>query len=373
MPAQQLQPIVIWFGRVGDMILLSALLEILHRRYGGRCHVIGAGRWTAEIYAAHSAVARVSCLHRYTAFLFDIAWWRTLRALRQARGQPVYVCEYFPRKLARVRRLLRLAGIDPARCLFLSEMPQSPVHWVDRLVSFGRLTPPAFRAADYPSVDTTKGPSSSAPCAPRLEVSAPAAADCAAWLEGHGWGSRPLVLVQPGNRRTMRGRRLRLSADDAKAWPTERWASLLQMMHARLPEALLLLCGAPRERLLLEWIAQASELPRVVAAELPLPRLFALCARAHSMVSVDTGPAHAAAALSLPIVVLFGAHAQAEWLPRSPSGSAVIGLGGPPHSSRLEEIAPETVFAAWSSLPARASSPGGGAALTPRAANATGP
>ncbi|MBV8910679.1 MAG: glycosyltransferase family 9 protein [Gammaproteobacteria bacterium] len=366
MPAQQLQPIVIWFGRVGDMILLSALLEILHRRYGGRCHVIGAGRWTAEIYAAHSAVARVSCLHRYTGFLFDIAWWRTLRALRQARGQPVYVCEYFPRKLARVRRLLRLAGVDPARCLFLTDMPHPPLHRVDRLVSFARLTPPAFRAADYPSVE---GP----PCAPRLEVSAPAAAECAAWLEARGWSSRPLVLLQPGNRRTMRGRRLRLSADDAKAWPPERWASLLQRMHARLPEALLLLCGARRERLLLDWIVQAAQLPHVVAAELPLPRLLALCARAHSMVSVDTGPAHAAAALSLPIVVLFGAHAQAEWLPRSPSGSAVVGLGGPPHSSRLEEIAPETVFAAWCTLPARASPTGGGATLTPRAASATGP
>jgi len=366
MPAQQLRPIVIWFGRVGDMILLSALLEILHCRYGGRCHVIGAGRWPAEIYAAHSAVARVSCLHRYTAFLFDLEWWRTLRALRGARDQPVYVCEYFPRKLARVRRLLRLAGVEPARCLFLTEMAQPPLHWVDRLVSFARLTPPALRAADYPC------PSPPPPAAPRLEVSAAAAAECADWLDARGWGSRPLVLVQPGNRRTMRGRRLRISADDAKAWPLERWAALLQMMQARLPEAVLLLCGAPRERLLLEWIVQATRLPTVVAAELPLPRLFALCARAHSMVSVDTGPAHAAAALSLPIVVLFGAHAQAEWLPRSPSGSAVIGLGGPPHSSRLDAIAAETVLAAWCSLAPRKSSPLAGAPLTPKAASASG-
>jgi len=59
------QPIVIWFGRVGDLILLSALLEVLHRRFGSPCHVIGAGSWPAQIYAAHSDVARVSCLHRY--------------------------------------------------------------------------------------------------------------------------------------------------------------------------------------------------------------------------------------------------------------------------------------------------------------------
>ncbi|MBV8342178.1 MAG: hypothetical protein JO173_07335, partial [Gammaproteobacteria bacterium] len=121
MPASPLQPIVIWLGRVGDMILLSALLGILHRRYGAPCHVIGAGAWPAELYAAHGDVARVSCLHRYTAFLFDPAWWRTLHLLRASRTDPVYVCEYDPRKLARVRRLLRFAGVDPRRCLFITE------------------------------------------------------------------------------------------------------------------------------------------------------------------------------------------------------------------------------------------------------------
>src|ERR1700724_2683863 len=82
MPAPPVQPIVIWFGRVGDLILMSALLEILHRRFGGPCHLIGAGPWPAQLYAAHRDVARVSCLHRYTAWVFDPAWWRTLRALR---------------------------------------------------------------------------------------------------------------------------------------------------------------------------------------------------------------------------------------------------------------------------------------------------
>src|SRR6266853_1496234 len=109
MPAPPVQPIVIWFGRVGDLILLSALLEILHRRFGLPCHVIGAGTWPGEIYAVHGDVARVSCLHRYTAWALDPAWWRTLRALRASRAGPVYVCETDARKLARIRRLLRSA------------------------------------------------------------------------------------------------------------------------------------------------------------------------------------------------------------------------------------------------------------------------
>src|SRR5256885_2055832 len=405
MPAPPVQPIVIWFGRVGDLILLSALLEILHRRFGSPCHVIGAGAWPAELYAAHADVARVSCLHRYTAWAFDPTWWRTRRSLRASRAGPVYVCETDPRKLARIRRLLRFSGIEAARCVFLAPthrgdtqtgldttlphtskiapthwgdaqtgldtalphtskiapthwgdaqtgldtaLPHTskiaPTHWVDRLVSFGRLTPAAFDAADYP------WPAPAPRGAPLLTVSEAARAECAAWLERQGWRDRTLILVQPGNRRTMRGRRLRVSPADDKAWPLERWAGLLRRIHARLPQALIVLCGAPRESRLLEWIAAAAQLPAVAAAELRLPRLLALCARSHSMISVDTGPAHAAAALGLPLVVLFGAHSQQQWLPRSPCGSPVLGVGGPPQSTRLDQISVETVFAAWCAL-----------------------
>src|SRR2546429_6245628 len=393
MPAPPVQPIVIWFGRVGDLILLSALLEILHRRVGSPCHVIGAGAWLGEIYAAHADVARVSCLHRYTAWAFDPTWWRTRRALRAGRAGPVYVCETDLRKLARIRRLLRFSGIEAARCVFLAQtdldtaLPHAckvapthrvdaqtgvdtapphtskvaPTHWVDRLVSFGRLTPAAFNAADYP------WPAPAPRCAPLLTVSDAARAECAAWRERQGWRDRTLILVQPGNRRTMRGRRLRVLPADDKAWPLERWAGLLRRIHARLPQALIVLCGAPRASRLLEWIAAAAQLPAVAAAELRVPRLLAPCARSHSLISLHTGPAHAAAAPSLPPVVLFGAHSQQQWLPRSPRGSPAVGGGGPPPAPRLHHISVETVFAAWCALDAEDN------ALRTAAARATAP
>src|SRR5436190_18513570 len=186
MTAPPLHPIVIWFGRVGDMILLSALLDVLAARYGGGCHVIGAGSWPGELYATHSAVARVSALHRYTAWVFDPAWWRTARALRAARADPLFVCGTDPSKLRPIGRLLAASGTDPRRCLILAPEPaEACSHWVDRLVSLGRLTPPAFDAAAYP------WPSPAPPGAPRLEVSAAAQADCDAWLEDKGWRERP--------------------------------------------------------------------------------------------------------------------------------------------------------------------------------------
>src|SRR3974377_1453662 len=59
-------------------------------------------------------------------------------------------CESEPPNLARIERLLRLSGTAAERCLFLTHTPCfSERHWVDRLVCFGRLTPPAFAAGDY--------------------------------------------------------------------------------------------------------------------------------------------------------------------------------------------------------------------------------
>ena len=347
------QPIVIWFGRVGDLILSSALLDVLHRRYGSPCRLVGAGAWIGDIYRTHSDIAEVIYVRRYTPFVFDPAWWRSLRALRRGRGggdqhagDPVYVCETDPRKLKRIRRLLRLSGTDPARCLFISDEPSiSQPHWVDRLVSFGRLTPKALRESDYP------WPTPPPLCAPRLEVSPAARADCEAWIRAQGWSGKKLVLVQPGNRRTMRGKKLQISPLDDKSWPIERWAELLRRVHAHMPDAVIVLCGAPRETLLLEWIHAAVNLPTAVfAAELPMGRLLALCASAHSMISVDTGPAHAAAALGLPLVVMFGGQPPAKWLPRSPSGSPVMGIGGPPELKRMDEIPAERAFKTWCQL-----------------------
>jgi heptosyltransferase-2/heptosyltransferase-3 len=228
--------------------------------------------------------------------------------------------------------------------LITNEATCNQAHWVDRLVCLGRLTPPALREADYP------WPTVSPLCAPRLEVPEDERRECDAWIATQGWSGRPIILVQPGNRRTMRGSRLQVSPNDDKAWPIERWAALLHKVHAQMPQAVIVLCGAPRETLLLSWIDAATQLPAVATAELPLGRLLALCAAAHSMISVDTGPAHAAAALGLPLVVMFGGHSQREWLPRSSSGSPVMGVGGPPVSKRLDAISADTIFETWRAL-----------------------
>src|SRR5256884_6051921 len=98
---------------------------------------------------------------------------------------------------------------------------------------------------------------------------------------------------------------------------------------------------------MLEEIRAAARLANVVVASTGLRQLFALCESAHSMISVDTGPAHAAAALSLPLAVLYGAQSPRYYLPRSPCGSAVVGIGGPPPSPRPGQLSLGSGLWAW--------------------------
>jgi ADP-heptose:LPS heptosyltransferase len=326
------------------MIMVSALLHFLHRRYHETCNVIGAGPWNEWVYRGHPDVAQTWSFARHAPFPLSLTWPRVLRALHGSDPGPIYVCEYQYRQLPRIKRMLATSGINRRRCLFIDDDPARGSHWVDSLLRFGALTPPALPAADYPVPPGN--------WAPRLQVLDSERAERDAWLRAQGWYGRQLILVQPGNHRTMSTRRerwRRTNADD-KAWPTDNWVELLRRMHEVMPDALLILRGALEEVPMLQEIRAATGLGQVVVAGLALRPLFALCEACHSMVSVDTGPAHAAAALGLPLVVMYGAESPGVWLPRSPTGSPVVSVGGPPISRRADQISIETVLQAWISI-----------------------
>ena len=347
-PAPVLQPIVIRFGRLGDMVLLGPLLQLLRRRYGMPCWLIGSGPWSTPLYRANQDIAQIwSLAGRHTPLLLGPTWWRVLWALRHSGNSPVYVCETAgSRRLPRIKLLLALAGVGPERCLFLAEDAEDGnEHRVDGLLHFGKQTPAALQAADYPWTDVDP--------APQLKVLHQYRLERDAWIKTRGWTGQPIVLVQPGNRQSTRRHRRRQNQIDDKAWSLSNWSALLRCMHQSLPQAKIVLCGSPQEQALLRQICRVTGLDAVVAEGLPLCRLLALCEVAHSMVSVDSGPAHVAAALGAPLVVLFGAASPRHWLPRGLSGAPVIGLGGPPDISHVDQISVPEVFAAWRSLPVR--------------------
>ena len=330
MPSTPLTP-VIRLGALGDMIVLTPLLRRLREQHGRPCLVIGMGPWTEPVYRGNPDVGRVIALSRHLPFACDIAWWSAVGALRRSHPVPVYVCE--EHRAGQVERLLAFGAVQPGRRVSHSDAsPRTCEHEIERILRIGENRPGALQVT-----------------APRLTVLEQERLRRDHWLEARGWRGRPLVLVQPGNRRTMSSRRRRhrrLNRDD-KAWPVEHWRELLREIHVRMPQAVLLLCGAPAEGPFLHEIRRAAGLECVAAAVLDLRSLFALCEAAHSMISIDSGPAHAAAALGLPLVVMFGSHPPGRWLPRSPSGSPVLALGGPPQRSRVDQIPVDRVIESW--------------------------
>jgi ADP-heptose:LPS heptosyltransferase len=344
--APAMHPIVIRFGRLGDMVLLSALLNLLHRRYGKPCWLIGSGPWSEQLYRGHQDVARIWTLFgRHTPLFLGPMWWRVLWVLRHSGRSPIYVCETKgTRALKRVQRLLAIAGVEPQRCVFLCEdLIRDKEHFVDCLLRFGKQTPSTLQAQNYPwpQVDA----------APRLNVPETERRKCDAWIRTQGWSGRPIVLVHPGNRKSTRLRLFRKEQADDKAWSLCNWSELLHRVQETLPQAQIVLCGSPRELALLRQIRSASGLDIGVSVHLPVRQLSALCEGAQCMLSVDTGPAHVAAAVGLPLVVLFGETSPCHWLPRSFCGSPVIGLGGPPSVRHVNQISVQAVFDAWRSLP----------------------
>jgi heptosyltransferase-2/heptosyltransferase-3 len=90
-----------------------------------------------------------------------------------------------------------------------------------------------------------------------------------------------------------------------------------------------------------------------VADGLPIGILLPLLERASSLISVDTGPAHAAAALNCPTVALFGESDPLLYRPGGVTTPAVTLVGQIDGHPDILAIEPATVIAAWRELTAR--------------------
>jgi ADP-heptose:LPS heptosyltransferase len=334
-------PLLVRFGAFGDMVLLTPLLGVLQRRFGQPVDLLSSGSWTQQLLEDDPRVGHIQLLtSRRAAYLLRPSQWQAVSWLRRRPAGPVYLCENDEKSLW----LLRRAGIDLDWIVrAYDEPPRGIMHSIDWSAPIGNRTPAAYAAAPAPVVLQPDD------FLPRLYVSETARRECAQWLAARGWQNVPLVLLQPGNKRTLKRGRLAGPADN-KYWPPERWAAVARHLMAALPQAQLLLCGAPSEAGVLENIKRYCNTPQVhnLAHELPIRRLLPLLERAYCMISVDTGPAHAAAALECPLVVLFGEQNPWQMQPRSRQ-SAVVVLGGG-SGGRVQDIKVEQVVRAWNRL-----------------------
>jgi heptosyltransferase-2/heptosyltransferase-3 len=87
-----------------------------------------------------------------------------------------------------------------------------------------------------------------------------------------------------------------------------------------------------------------------IADHLSVRVLLALLERAHSLIAVDTGPAHAAAALGCPTVALFGLASPTLYRPGGASTPAIALTGTVGGEQSILGIEPQTVIDSWREL-----------------------
>lgn len=337
-------PLVVRFAAFGDVVLLTPLLHTLYQRYGQRVDLLGSGAWTPQLLAHDPAVGTVRLV---TSRRAPYALCRSQRLavawLRTRPPGPVYLCEPDEKS----QWLLDRAGIDRRRVVRAFDFQSAGhVHFSDWWVSVAQHTPELWQRHGVVEGVVDAG------TVPRLLLHPAEPGECEAWLRARRLHDVPLVLLQPGNKRTFKRGRLAGAADN-KHWPAERWAELARAILAALPGSHLALCGAPSERGVAQDIRQRIGIDGRVhdfTCELPVRRLLALQARAHSMISVDTGPAHAAAALGCPLVVLFGREDQSVWRPRARGDTVRVVGGERGRDSAVADIEVGRVLVAWRQL-----------------------
>jgi ADP-heptose:LPS heptosyltransferase len=120
----------------------------------------------------------------------------------------------------------------------------------------------------------------------------------------------PVVVIHPG------------TGGEVKLWRTEAWSYIANILTTKkflsLP-AKIVLTGSPKERPMLEQIAQGMTAAPLLMTNMTVGQLAALLACAQLVLGVDNGPLHLATAQDTPTLRLFG-----------PTDTHIFGPWGPP-------------------------------------------
>ncbi len=340
------RPLVVRFGAFGDMVLLTALIRELHALFLAPVDVLTSGPWSEPLLSGQPGVGTVYALRsRKTPYWLAPDQRRIVGELRARRIGPTWLCDDDDD----ARRLLARAGWSSDWIVDVAAHPRLPdEHATTQWRRFAGVMPRAAAGHALPGAATAE-----VGC--ELRVSDPERAALEAWLGARGIAGARLLLVQMGNKRTMRRGTRRLAANH-KYWPPERWRSVLEGLRARHPGHAILLLGTGPEYALNQALMGQANLAGLhnVADDLPVPRLVALLARADGLITVDSGPAHAAAAVACPQVVLFGRALPSLYRPWGSAGAPALVLTGTLEGEpNMLGITAEEVIAAWERLPLR--------------------
>jgi heptosyltransferase-2/heptosyltransferase-3 len=347
LPPQILErPLALRCGAFGDMVLLTALIRVLHAEFRAPVDIVTSGSWSDPLLRGQPGVGEIfSVRSRKTPYWMSLDQQRVVRQLRARGAGPTWFCDGDEA----ARPLLERAGIPSQYIVDVKDHPLLPDEHATQ--QWRRL------AQILPSVGAPVASADIGAVLPGcyLEVTPDHRAQLRAWLKTRGLADQPLILVQIGNKRTMRRGPRRLAVNN-KHWPIERWAEVLRFLRQQHPRHALVLLGTGPEFQLNQEVAALARIGGLhnAADDLPIPRLVALLERAAGLLTVDSGPAHAAAAVGCPQVVLFGKALPSLYRPWGTAGADVQLLTGTIDGEpTMLGIEAGSVIAAWSRLKLR--------------------
>lgn len=347
------RPLVVRCGAFGDMVLLTALIRELHARFKCPVDIVTSGPWSVPLLRGQPGVGEIlSVRSRKTPYWLSRDQHHVVRRLRARGVGPTWFCDGNDAAMPMLQR----AGIGGEFIVDVKDHPLRPgEHATEQWRRLAQIMPAALDSRN--SAETLGAVARATSVVPGcyLEISERQRTDLQAWLERRGLLAVPLIAIQVGNKRTMR-RGLRRLAVNSKYWPNERWVEVLRHLRKGCPLHAIVLLGTGPEHALNEEVTAVAGIDRLynVADELPIPRLVALLAEAEALVTVDSGPAHAAAAVGCPQVVLFGKALPSLYRPWGTAGADVkVVCGEIDGKPNMLGIKTDAVIEAWASLTMR--------------------
>lgn len=339
------RPLLVRFGALGDMTILTVMIRRLHERFGMLVDVVGSGGWTRPLFEGQPGVGELYLVgSRRWPYWLSAEQWALMRALRARGPSPTWLCD---QDNGKILRLLSRAGWNAEHCCHYFGLKDLPgPHMCDAWQRFAYRNPGILGGNDLPL-----------PLLPQahceLVVAASRRKELDVWLATRGLSDASLILIQVGNKRTMR-RGSRTRGSNSKYWPEANWANVLRGLRDRHPAHAILLLGVPQEAELNDEIMQLASIQHVynIAHEAPIGRLIALAERAVGMISVDTGPAHVAAAVGCSVVALFGKTSPSLYAPRGPNARVACLTGTYEGEPSMLGIDVSAVLSAWQSITA---------------------
>ena len=289
--------LVVQLDHLGDAVLSTGLLAALRERHPQARIDVLAAPWNREVFELLPQVDRIHICRDYRLARSPGRWW-PIELLRSA---------------WRLRRVRYDWGIDVR-----GELPVVGLLWlagIRRRIGWD-AGGGGFLLTDSPTYRTA-----------RHEVASRAAlVDCARWTGSppariRPVNVRPRLASTPEARAALAerfaqsgvGRReplvvLHIGAGTAsKRWPAEHWEELLGRLALEMGDVRAVLVGGREERELARRVTGGRVWPNALdwTGELSIAQLVALLECAELFVGADSGPAHMAAALGVPVVSLF--------------------------------------------------------------------